>query len=196
MFEVFYLEFEKTILDFFQSMHGSFFDYIVLFITLLGDMGLVWFIIAIICLFFKRTRTLGVVTIISVIVPTIINDYAFKPLINRARPFIAFDEYEPFVENIFSFKFALIGGVPTKGSMMSGHTIGSFSAAGTILMFNKKYGLLSLALAFLIGFSRIYLLVHFPSDVFLGVIWGLLFGISFGLIYKRLILKKFKEKKG
>ena len=67
---------------------------------------------------------------------------------------------------------------PMGSSLPSGHTASSFASATILLHMNYKIGLIALALAFIISFSRLYLFVHFPSDVF----FGLLSGIAVALI--------------
>jgi len=190
----FYFGFEKSILDFFASMHGSFFDYIVLAITLLGDFSTVWVVCGIVFLCFKQTRAMGIVVIISAILPGLFNDYVLKPLINRARPFHVIAEYKVFVEAIFPKKFLVWGGVPTKQSMPSGHSISAFGAAGAMIVFSKKFGIPALILATLIALSRVYLLVHFPTDILVGSMFGAVCGLGFAFILKLLILPKITQR--
>lgn len=74
---------------------------------------------------------------------------------------------------------------PNSYSFPSGHSSSSFTAASIIFYFNKKLGALALALAGIIAFSRMYLFVHFPTDVFTGIVWGIIGAVIVIWIYKK-----------
>jgi len=95
----------------------------------------------------------------------IIGNITLKPLIARIRP------YE------FTHGINLLIPKPNDFSFPSGHSFASFSAATSIFCFHKKEGIASYVLAFLIAFSRLYLYVHFPSDVIAGIVLGAVIGI-------------------
>jgi len=83
-------------------------------------------------------------------------------------------------------------------SFPSGHTIASFEAASVLMIRNKKLGIPALVLAIIIAFSRLYLFVHYPSDVLTGLILGTLFGVIAVLIVNKLWAlteAKIKERK-
>ena len=83
---------------------------------------------------------------------------------------------------------------PKDFSFPSGHTLASFEAAVTIFLFNKKVGIPAIILAALIGFSRLYLFVHFPTDVLGGIILGTVIAVSVYFAGNK-IIDKWKKKK-
>jgi undecaprenyl-diphosphatase len=79
----------------------------------------------------------------------------------------------------------LLVGKPSDFSFPSGHTIASFEAAGVLMLNNKKLGIPALVLAILIAFSRMYLFVHYPTDVLVSVALGTLFAILANYLVKK-----------
>jgi undecaprenyl-diphosphatase len=116
--------------------------------------------------------------IFSLILCFIIGNLSLKPLVARVRPFDA----KPLLDT-------LLIRPPTDFSFPSGHTMCSFAAGVIIFYMNKKIGIFALILSSFIGFSRLYLYVHYPSDVFCGMAIGILLGtasiIMFNNIEKR-----------
>ena len=80
---------------------------------------------------------------------------------------------------------------PTDRSFPSGHTQASFIVATILMMAKRKFGIPALILAFLIGFSRLYLKVHFPTDVLGGMLMGIAIGLTVWFVYKWKFEKKF-----
>jgi len=135
-------------------------------ITMLGNGGLIWILLIAIMLCFKKTRTLGFLSLLTLILSFIINNVLLKNIVERIRPFNMIPNLHALITN------------PTDFSFPSGHTASSFAVAGTIFLYgNRKYGILALMFAVAIGFSRLYLGVHYPSDVLFGAVLG--FGISY-----------------
>ncbi|MGL4875433.1 MAG: phosphatase PAP2 family protein, partial [Clostridium sp.] len=87
----------------------------------------------------------------------------------------------------------LLISIPTDFSFPSGHSMCSFAAATVLYSMNKKIGIASLILAFLIAFSRLYLFVHYPSDVLVGSIIGILLGIISVKILNKIYNKRFRS---
>ena len=74
---------------------------------------------------------------------------------------------------------------PKDYSFPSGHTTISFAAAVPVFLRNKKWGIATLVMASLIAFSRLYLYVHYPSDILGGMVLGIIVGvITYRLAYK------------
>ena len=142
---------------------------IVMFITSLGNSGIIWIALGIVLLFFKKTRRAGMLSLLCLIGAWLVNDFVLKEIFSRVRP------YEV-VEGLTH-----LGGPESSFSFPSGHTNASFAAAfGLAAGFGKK-GAWSYILATLIAFSRCYVGVHYLTDVLAGMIVGTL--VAF-LVYK------------
>ena len=145
----------------------------MVFFTKLGDSGLIWIILTLLCLYSDKYRKLGAAMTFSLVVALLLGNEILKELIRRPRPFTLNE-------------ISLLIPPPSGFSFPSGHTMASFAAAGAICFTHKKLGKWALILATLISFSRMYLYVHFPTDVLCGVLFGLLFGyMGCVIIYKK-----------
>lgn len=168
---------EFPFLNFIQEhMRSDFADSFFVFITSLGNRASVWLLIIIALLFFKKTRKYAIYTLICYFSIKILGDYILKPFFNRARPFQINESIN------------LIINKPKSPSFPSGHSMQSFACATAIYLCNKKLGIPCLILAFLIAFSRLYLYVHFPTDV-LG---GIFIGASISIILYSILKKPLK----
>ncbi|WP_026887208.1 phosphatase PAP2 family protein [Clostridium beijerinckii] len=157
---------DNNILEFIQIyMRNSVLDKLMPVITTLGSKLTIWTLIALIFIIGKKYRKYGVMIICSLILCFIVGNLGLKPLVARTRPFNA----EPIL-NMLLIK------LPTDFSFPSGHTMCSFAPAIIINYMNKRAGIFALTLSALIGFSRLYLYVHYPSDVFVGMVIGILIG--------------------
>ena len=168
-----------AILDFIQNYFtNGIMDFIMKFVTRLGDGGLLWIIVAVVLLCFKKTRKVGIFVAVSLILTAIIGNVILKNIFQRVRPFIEANH-------------TIIINPPGGFSFPSGHTSSSFAAAAALGIGYKKYAPYFYVLAVLIGFSRLYLYVHYPSDVLVGAILG----IGIALICKKLIYNKIENVK-
>ncbi|MBW6411512.1 phosphatase PAP2 family protein [Clostridium weizhouense] len=162
--------FDDRILNFIQeNLRSPIMDRVIPFITSLGNGGFIWIAIAIIFIITKKYRKYGLIMIPTLIICGLIGDVTIKPLVGRERPFNITEGIELLIK------------APTGFSFPSGHTMSSFAAAAIISKANNKFGILAFILAALIGFSRMYLYVHYPSDVLVGCILGIIFS---SIIYK------------
>lgn len=166
----------------------AFLDAVMPVITILGEGGWIWIVITVLFLFMPKYRKTGVTMAFALILMLILNDGILKNVFARPRPF----NFEPFAQLYQSFatdasgKPELLVSLPSSFSFPSGHTSSSFAAAAAILL-NKKWkvGIPALILAALIGFSRNYLMVHYPTDVLFGALMGILCAlIAYFLIAK------------
>lgn len=130
-----------------------------------GSYGQIWLILAAVLCLFPKTRRGGIAVFVSYALVFIVGQLALKDLIARPRP-CHIDE-----------TVALIVSRPLSFSCPSTHTAWSFGAATAIAMNNKRIGIAAFAAAALIAFSRLYLFVHFPTDVLLGMALGALSGV-------------------
>ena len=147
-----------------------FLDAVMPVITLLGDAGIFWIAIAVVLLFFPKTRKMGLGMGAALLMGLVICNLMLKPMIARIRPY----DYQ--LEH-FGVTIKLLIDAQHDFSFPSGHTIASFEAATVILLHNKKFGIPAMVLACLIAFSRLYLYVHYPTDVIASVILGI--GLAF-----------------
>ena len=156
-------DFDFAVNDFIAGhLTADWLDPIMRVITMLGDGGIFWILLALTLLCFKKTRRLGAAMAISLIISTIITNVTLKPLINRPRP------YE--LRTIEGLDTSLL---PGDASFPSGHTTVSFSGAFALFWQNKKAGAPALALAALISYSRLYFYLHHPTDILGGIIVAL-----------------------
>lgn len=157
-------------------------DNIFLFITHLGDAGFIWIAVSIICLFFKKTRKAGVVSLIALLCSLVVNNFFLKNIIARTRPYDAVSELICIVERHSDYSFP------------SGHSASSFAAGVTFFRFlPKAYGIPTIILAGLISFSRLYVGVHYPTDVIAGVLSGILMSFIAAWIYVKMSFRPNKQ---
>lgn len=136
-------------------------DFIFPKISALGNGGFIWIFISLILIFNKNYRKAGVLVLLGLSVGFILCNLCLKPLAARPRP--CWDN-----ENI-----KLLIPVPSDYSFPSGHTISSVIAS-VILSVTVQFGCIAIPVAVLISFSRLYLYVHYPSDILTSVISGIL----------------------
>ncbi len=174
----------------------AFLDAVMPIITVLGEGGWVWIVIAVLFLFMPKYRKAGVTMAFALILMLILNDGILKNVFARPRPF----NFEPFEALYAVFpqgadgKPELLVGLPSSFSFPSGHTSSSFAAAFAILL-NKKWkaGVPALLLAALIGFSRNYLMVHYPTDVLFGALMGVLYAVLAYFLIARFVYPPFDK---
>ena len=167
IFSWFAENFDLPILDWIaEHLHCGFLDKVMPLITLLGDAGIFWIAIAVVLLFFPKTRKMGLSMGAALLLGVVICNIIMKPAFARIRPY----DYQ--LEH-FGKTIQLLVSTPHDFSFPSGHTIASFEAATAICIHNKKWGIAALVLACLIAFSRLYLYVHYPTDVWASVVLGI-----------------------
>lgn len=172
-----------------DNIQNAVFDKVMPVITFLGDKGLIWIIISLALLISKKYRKVGIMAFGALALSTILGEGLLKHLIHRERPFVDIPTIHLIISKPLSFSFP------------SGHTISSFAVAGVLAKMIKKYSVPVFVLAFLIAFSRLYLFVHYPSDVFAGIILGLacskiILSLPMDRIYNMVHEKHLLERKG
>ena len=148
------------------NLYCGFLDAVMPVITLLGDAGIFWIATAVVMLFFPKYRRIGLSMGVALIMGLLVCNVTLKPLVGRIRPY----DYQ--LEH-FGKQIQLLIATPHDFSFPSGHTLASFEAATAILIRNKKLGIPAMILACLIAFSRMYLYVHYPTDVLFSVALGI-----------------------
>ena len=148
-----------------DHVRNDFLTPIMKLITHLGDKGIFWILIAIILCFFKKTRPLGIMAGIALVMSVLINNAIIKNLVARPRPYLP--------ETIGGQGLQLLIEEQHDWSVPSGHSGASFAAAVVFLVKGpKKLGIPAIIMAALIAFSRLYVGVHYPTDVICGIITG------------------------
>ena len=153
-----------------ENLQCGFLDFIMPIITILGDAGIFWIAVSLVLLFLPKYRQIGLGMAVSLIMGLLLCNVIMKPLFARPRPY----DYQ--LEH-FGKVIPLLVEAQHDFSFPSGHTIASFEAAAVLLIGNRKLGIPAMVLASLIAFSRLYLYVHYPTDVLASVVLGI--GIAF-----------------
>ena len=132
-------------------------------ITSLANDGWFWILLSSILLIPRATRKAGVAALLALLINLFFTNIALKNLVGRTRPYDAVEGLTVLIDKLKSFSFP------------SGHTACSFAAAYAYYrcLQQKKWGIPALLLAGLIGFSRLYVGVHYPTDVIGGAIIGM-----------------------
>ena len=132
------------------------------FVTFLGNGGWFWILCAVVLLAIPKTRKTGYAAVLSLIFGVIVTNLLLKNIVARPRPFAEIEALIPLIAK------------PTDFSFPSGHTTASFAVALVMLrMLPKKIGIPAVVLAALVAFSRLYLGVHYPTDVLVGFVVAL-----------------------
>ncbi len=160
------INFDLPILDWIANhLYCDFLDVLMPIITCFGDAGIFWIACAAILAVLPKTRKIGLSMGAALLLGVLICNVTMKPLIARVRPY-------DFQLEHFQKYIVLLVETPHDFSFPSGHTIASFEAAVVLLVKNKKLGIPAMVLAVLIAFSRLYLYVHYPTDVLASMVLG------------------------
>ena len=177
------VSFDLPILDWIQeTMQCTFLDKTMPIVTLFGDGGVFWIGIAVLLLFFAKYRKTGFSMGMALVLGLVVCNITLKPLVARIRPY-------DFQLQEFGREITLLISAQHDFSFPSGHTIASFEACTVLLLHDKRMGIPATVLAILIAFSRLYLYVHYPTDVLVSLVLGTAFGLLgnflVNLIYKK-----------
>ena len=160
---------------------GSWMTPIMEFISLLGKAGIALILLSLVLIVIRKTRRYGTAMLLGLIIGAVVVNLWLKVVIARPRPYADLNGvYYPLWQQL---------GAHTESdfSFPSGHTNAAFAAMVPVFIIGRKrWSWLALVFAFLMGLSRIYLVVHFPSDVIGGMITGTIAGLLGVLIAKHL----------
>ena len=176
-----FADFDLAIFFFFFRLHdsaaGGFLDVFFNAITTLGHDGIALIIISLILMLFKKTRKAGSAMLAGIIVGAIFTNLTIKPLVSRPRPYTHLDS------PVYQWWLNAGAQVESDRSFPSGHTTSAMAmVTGLFCVTNKKISWLAFLFAIFMGMSRIYLCVHYPTDVIGGLIIGAIGGIIGGLL--------------
>lgn len=168
-----------NILNFIRdSLSNPVMDKLMIFITSLGDKGFIWVTIGVILLIQKKYRKTGFASLIALFITSIMGEGIIKNIVQRPRPFITHPDISIIINAPISFSFP------------SGHTASSFAAAVVLGYYINGWRYVFYIFATLIAFSRIYLCVHYPSDIIGGIVLGVICGLLTIRIIDKFNLKK------
>lgn len=195
-----FLNFDLSVFQWIQSIQNPVLNVIFKVITTLGDSGIIFILLGLVLLCTKKYRKAGVAVIVALLVMEVGNNLILKELFARPRPFNL--EYDWWNE---VYKFPEIVSRPSSYSFPSGHTSSAFAATIAVLWYDRKIGIPATVFAFIMGFSRIYVQVHYCTDVLAGALVGVVYALLGVLIAKYLfpladkildkIFSSFKKKK-
>ena len=181
--------FDWKIYELFGSLHSTVMNYVAEFFTLFGEGAFVipLALFAIFCLSTKKLRKTGGTLLLAIVFGTVMTNGIFKPLFGRPRPYIYYKDNAQYM----SWYTQAGSHVESDKSFPSGHTTLAFETAVALFStLNKKFSWVFLVMA--VGLSRIYLAVHYPTDVIGGFFIGVVAGIL-GYLVARAILKYAEE---
>ena len=182
------VSFDLPILDWIQAhLQSGFLDTVMPIITVFGDAGIFWMICATLLLFTRKHRRTGLGVWFALAIGLVVCNLILKPAVGHIRPY-------DFQEEHFKIVIDLLIDKQHDFSFPSGHTIASFEAATVLLLNSPTLGIPAMILAVLIAFSRLYLYVHYPTDVIFSIFAGILIAIIGNLIAKKIPLGKFGKK--
>lgn len=178
-----FFQLDGAILLFIQEhLRAEWMDGFWQFITFLGDKGWFWIALSLILLIPKKTRMIGFTALLALGIGALITNVTLKNLIARTRPYEVIDGLKILVSTPHDFSFP------------SGHSCASFAAAfACFRMTPKKWGVPAMILAALIAVSRLYVGVHYPTDVIAGVLIGI--GSGWAAVHITAKVKKWQRKR-
>ncbi len=162
-----------------ENLRSSILNSVMIFITSLGDVGILWILSGIVLMIPKKSRKIGIIVFIALFLSLVINNGVLKHLVDRVRPFNAIEALTTIIKE------------PTDSSFPSAHTASSFAAACVIFQkMDRRFGIAAIIMAALIGFSRLYLGVHYPTDVLGGALSGILISILAVKMFDQLMMRR------
>ena len=191
-----------------QALNADWLTTVMKIITLLGENGYFWILLCLIMILFRRTRRLGIICAVSLLFTFICCNLIIKPAVDRVRPWVTFQMVDAMLPP------------PGDASFPSGHSANAMGPAWAMFLATRpkksssgrsydevkclgwngdgisprmmhRLGIATVVLAVLIGISRLYLGMHYPSDVVCGLLLGM---IVAAIVYK--VILKIEDKRG
>lgn len=175
------MKWEFDILYALQELHTPALDLVMICLSTIGNAGIIWIVIALVLLIFKKYRRYGAQMLVAMVITFIVGNLILKNLVARERP----SWIDPNVALLFEN--------PTDYSFPSGHTMNGFTAAAVLLCCDKRLGIPAVVLASLIAFSRLYHFVHFPTDVLAGAVVGIVVALLVNWVFEKTMKSEQKE---
>ena len=190
------VSFDLPILDWIQAnLQSPLMDKIMPIVTMFGDAGIFWMVCAAILFLIPKTRRVGLGMAFAMMMGLLICNVTLKPLVARMRPYDYQIEIlgKAWTDILETGK--LLVETPHDFSFPSGHTIASFEACAVLMLNDKRLGIPATLMAIAIAFSRMYLYVHYPTDVIVSIFLGILFAVIGNAIALRIPLPTGKKGK-
>ena len=169
---------EFDLLYWFQGLHHPVLDKIAVAVTSLGNSGIFWILLTIAMLVFCREKKAAWTSALALVFSLLVCNVLLKNLVARDRPCWV----DPSVE--------LLVKMPRDFSFPSGHASASFASAVSVFLYYRKQGIATLVLASGIALTRLYLFVHFPTDVLVGMLLGILEALAAYVIVQYVCRRK------
>ena len=134
-------------------------DWLMPRLSSLSAHGEIWIVLAVVLMCIPKTRRVGFTMGAALLMGYLIGNMGLKNIVGRVRPYEV-AQVPILVERLHDFAFP------------SGHTLASVGAATALTLHYRRFGAVALTLAAVIGFSRLYLFVHYPTDVAAGALLG------------------------
>ncbi|WP_241393121.1 phosphatase PAP2 family protein [Clostridium acetobutylicum] len=134
----------------------------MIFCSYLGNGGVIWLLICTFLIAYKPYRIVGISVLLSLVISLIVGEGIIKHCVKRLRPFRTNSNINILITKPLSYSFP------------SGHTFSSFAAANMLYLYFNGFAIIFFILASLIAISRIYLCVHYTTDIIAGFVLGLL----------------------
>ena len=165
-------QWDFSILEALQGCRTPFLDKFFAAVTHLGDRGVFWIALAAVLLCVPKTRRLGLCVAAALLFNGLFCNLLLKPLIARPRPYVLRE-------------IALLISAPKDYSFPSGHTAAASAAVTALALCRSRLAVPAGVLALILAFSRLYLYVHYPTDVLAGALLGCLCGFAGWLVCQR-----------
>ena len=148
--------------------------------TVLGDVGICWIVLSLVLMAFKPTRKAGFTALLAIGIGALITNVALKNLVARPRPY-TYTEWELLIERQSDWSFP------------SGHSTAAFAFATGLTLVKRKAWWIYIP-AGIMALSRLYLFVHFPTDVLAGCAIGVGAGFASKLVVDT-VIKRYNAKR-
>lgn len=166
-------ELDFSILDAIQGLRCGFLDMLCPKMTMLGSGGFIWIVLTLCLLARKQSRTVGIMLAVGLLTGLIVGNGILKNLFARSRPCWLRPEVQLLIENPEDFSFP------------SGHTLSSFISVFILLFAKNRLRYPALIIAAVIAFTRLYLYVHFPSDILSGIILAFIISAAVYSVFRK-----------